>query len=633
MHLYDCRLDQFIPYATSGEIADILRHRFRERLAYAPSDSEVRSWENSLGAFADAIVGCGMDEAWIVLEYQLPLASKRVDCMVIGTNSQAQGNAVLLEFKQWHRCQPTEIPEVIQIGDIDHLHPSAQVKAYRNYLRDTHPSFEDDVVGLASCAYLHNVNTKDDSGFYTQNYANLLLDSPAFSLSTVDTMCTFISSKTADGAPVELVESILHATYRPSKALLDYVAESIDSHEPWQLLDEQRVVFNRIMGDIERARKTGQKKVIIVTGGPGTGKSVIAVQVVGAAARSRYNVAHATGSKAFTTNLRGIIRRTAPFLYTHNFRDNHHGDLDLIVCDEAHRLRLKTQFGPRIYSNRPQGEEITDAARVSVFLLDRYQSVRANELGTVDSIASYAEKQGIPVQIYDLNIQFRCAGSESYVQWIDYVLGLSRLPTFSWRENKEYDVQIFDDVAEMEAELQRKQAEGNRARIVAGFCWEWSDPLPNGALVPDVVIGDWKRPWNAKPREMWKNRGSAPPPEEHPYTIWATQPAGFDEIGCIYSAQGFEFEYVGVIFGPDLKWSKERGRWWPDLGKSKDRAGKSGLTRNTAAAVEKLAHTYRVLATRGMKGTYFYFVDDATKEYFQKMVGKDSSEEGNSEAQ
>jgi uncharacterized protein len=620
MHLYDCRLDEFIPHATSGEIADILRNRFQARLDYSPSDSEVRSWEKSLGAFADAITGCGMEESWIVLEYQLPLASKRIDCMIIGTNHKNSGNAVLLEFKQWDRCIPTDIPEVVRLGDTDYLHPSAQVRAYREYLRDTHPSFENNVVGLSSCAYLHNVSVAELSGFYTSTYSDLLLDSPAFNLSTMDAMCSFVNKQTSDGAPAELVESILRAQYRPSKQLLDHVANAIERHEPWQLLDEQRVIFNRIMADIERAKTTGQKQVIIVTGGPGTGKSVIAVQVLGFAARRRYNVAHATGSKAFTTNLRGIVRRNAPFLYTHNFRDSRKGELDLIVCDEAHRLRQQTQFGPQIYSRRPQGEEITDAAKVAVFLLDRYQSVRANEVGTVDTLALYAEQQGIPVSIYDLNIQFRCAGSESYIDWVNAVLGLSRTPSLAWRENTEYDVRIFSDVAKMEEALQRRQEEGNRARMVAGFCWDWSDPLPNGELVPDVQIGAWKRPWNAKSPEMWKKRGVTPAPEQHPYTIWATQPAGFGEIGCIYSAQGFEFDYVGVIFGPDLRWDKYKQRWVPDWSKSKDRAGRMGLTKDKMKAVEKLAHTYRVLATRGMKGTYFYFLDDDTRDYFESML-------------
>lgn len=620
MHLYDARVDHFIPHATAGQIADTLRTRFRDRLDQNPSESEVRSWEQSLGSFADAITGKGLDESWIILEYQLPLASTRIDCMVVGTERDSKGNAVLLEFKQWDRCRPTRVQGVIDLGGIEHLHPSAQVQAYRNYLRDTHPAFEDSVVGLSSCAFLHNVREEVGSGFYDPQYADLLRDSPAFTAQSVEGMCQYVADRTYDGAPRELIDTILRAQYRPSKALLDHVASSIESYEPWQLLDVQLLTYNKILAEIEQARRTGQKKVIVITGGPGTGKSVIAIQVVGEAARRRYNVAHATGSKAFTTNLRGIIRREAPFRYTHNFRDTLPDAVDLVVCDEAHRLRIKTQFGARMYSSRPQAEEIMDAAKVAVFLLDQQQSVRANEAGSVWAIQNYAESQGIPVSRYDLDTQFRCAGSDSYIRWVEYAFGLASEPSTAWLRNNDYEVRIFTDVAEMEVALRTRRDEVNSARMVAGFCWEWSDPRPDGSLVPDVVIEDWKRPWNAKPPEMWKQRKTTPKPEHHPYTIWANEPGGFNEVGCIYSAQGFEFDYVGVIVARDLLWDPDRNVWKANLAASKDSAGKSGLTHDPKLALEKLAHTYRVLSTRGMKGTYFYFLDDATRKHFENLL-------------
>lgn len=621
MHLYDSRVHRFIYDVSAGQIADILRERFKARLEQMPSDSEVRSWHHSLGAFADAIVGQGMDNAWVVLEYQLPLSSSRVDCIVVGTDAASSGQAVLVEFKQWQTCQPSYVPEVVQLGNVDHLHPSAQVRAYRQYLLDTHPLFEDEMVGLHSCAYLHNILTEDGSGFYDTRYADLLADSPAFSLSTIDALSSYIATKTGEGAPEELVEALLRGQYRPSKELLEHVAAAIDNYEPWQLLDGQRIIYNRIFAEIEQARQTGHKRTIIVKGGPGTGKSVIALQVVGAAARRHYSVAHATGSKAFTTNLRGIVQRTAPFLYTHNFRDEHPGSIDLIVCDEAHRLRQKTQFGPRVYSRRPQAEEIIDAARVSVFLLDQQQSVRNNEVGSVFGIQDYAESQGVPVQIYDLNTQFRCSGSESYIRWVEYMFGLPTEPTTAWLKNEEYEVKVFDDVAKMEQALRAKQTEGQSVRMVAGFCWEWSDPNPDGSLVKDVKIGTWQRPWNRKPNEMKrKGKGSQEKPEVHPYTIWANEDSGFGEIGCIYSAQGFEFDYVGVIVGKDYKWDAKKRQWVPHLGHNVDKGFKMGITKDKALAAEKLAHVYRVLATRGMKGTYFYFLDEETRHYFEAAL-------------
>lgn len=625
MHLYDCRVGTFIPQATSGQIADVLRERFIDRLDQRPSPGEVTSWRNSLGAFAEAIDGVAPDDAWIVLEYQLPLASSRVDCMLIGTDRTNRSHDVLLEFKQWDSCAPTGVPEVVMVGGVLHLHPSAQVRSYRDYLQDSHSAFSDGGIALSSCSYLHNVRGGAGCAFFDPMFSDLLADSPAFSVDTVDDLARYVGERIYVGADNRTVESILSGRYQPSKRLLDHVADSIQGHEPWRLLDEQLIAYHKIFADIEAARRTGEKRVVIVVGGPGTGKSVIALQVVGAAARRGWVVIHATGSKAFTTNLRGLVGRTEPFRYFMDIAKASPNSLDLVVCDEAHRLRERSDTRYAVISNRPQHEDVIDAARVSVFLLDRQQSVRTNEVGSVEAIQDYARSRGIPVSHHDLRTQFRCAGSDSYVRWIDYVLGLSGETSTAWLRNNEYEVRIFDSPAEMECALRTKMAVGYSARLVAGFCWEWSDPLPTGERVADVRIGDWHRPWNRKPRDMWRKRvGSPERPSEHPYKVWANEPRGFDEIGCIYSAQGLEFDYVGVIFGSDLQWNDQAQTWVPALQHNRDRGFQNGLGGNRSLALEKLKHIYRVLSTRGMKGTYFYFLHEGTRRHFEELMAGSS---------
>ena len=620
MHLYDCRLDTFIPYATTGQIADILRQRFVDRLEQNPSDSEVKSWRNSLGAFAEAVTARDMDEAWIVMEYQLPLASSRIDCMVLGTDASAIENSILIELKQWDACRVSRIPEVVDIGGQSMLHPSAQVRNYRRYLEDAHSAFADDGVRLASCAFLHNLKRSHDSSLMHPQYADILDDSPLFGADAIDGLARFVSEPTHGGAPDALVESVLGGRYKPSRKLLDHVADSIEGYEPWKLLDEQQIVFSEVMADIEDARARGDKHVVIVTGGPGTGKSVIALQVLGAAARKGYNVVHATGSKAFTTNLRGIVESNAMFRYFNSFTKEPPNSIDLMVADEAHRLRETSNSRWRKTSDRPQVAELVDTSKVSLFLLDHAQNVRPNEIGSVELIANYAASRGTSVSIYDLSTQFRCAGSESYIRWVDYVLGLNPNRSMAWKRECEYEVKVFNDVRDMETALMSKIARGNSARMVAGFVWPWSDPNEDGTLVKDVVIGDWARSWNRKPREMWRHRrGSAERPSTHPYTLWATEPSGFGEVGCIYSAQGFEFDYVGVIFCDDLRWDPLSAKWVADLPTNKDAGFKRGLGKNPQMAAERLKHIYRVLSTRGMKGTYFYFLDEATARRFERL--------------
>ncbi len=622
MHLYDCRVGTFVPQATSGQIADILRERFADRMEHYPSDSEVRSWRNSLGAFADAIHD-GMDDAWIVLEYQLPLASSRVDCMVVGSDSAGKPHDVLVEFKQWDVCGLSDVPGTVKVMGTQHLHPCAQVRAYRQYLEDAHSMFSDGRMRASSCAYLHNVTWGRGSGFFEPRFKSLLDDSPAFTAEDVGALTEFVRERTAGGSSESMVSGILSGGYKPSKQLLKYVADAIEGNEAWRLLDEQLEVFNEIMSSVERARSSKERRVIIAAGGPGTGKSVIAIQVVGTAARAGCEVVHATGSKAFTTNLRGIVGRSEPFRYFFDICKTKSYKLELVVCDEAHRLRERSDTRFQVISDRPQHKDIIDAAQVSVFLLDQRQSVRTNEVGSVEAIRAYAEEQGLPVSYYDLTTQFRCAGSESYLRWVDHALGLSDAGSTAWKRNDEYDVRILDSPEEMEAALARRIDEGNSARMVAGFNWKWTDPNPDGSLVNDVWIGSWNRPWNRKPRDMWRQRsGSAEPPDRHPYTIWATQAEGFKQIGCIYSAQGFEFDYVGVIFGRDLQWVQSNGRWEPVLAFNQDVTFKRGLAQDPATAREKLQHIYRVLSTRGMKGTYFYFADSASRRHFEELLSE-----------
>jgi uncharacterized protein len=491
------------------------------------------------------------------------------------------------------------------------------VMAYRKYLADAHTAFADGKIGLHSAAYLHNLRNLERSTFYADGYRKLLEDSPVFSADRVEALTRFIGEKTRAGADRPFVDAVLNGEFRPSKTLLANVAKAIDGYKPWQLLDNQLLIYNQIYADIRDAHLTGQKKTIIVKGGPGTGKSVIAAQIVGAVAKSQsYTVVHATGSKAFTTNMRGAVGKQngALFKYTSDFTAAKPNALDLIVVDEAHRLReVTTNFMGKVLDDAPQWQRITNAAKVAVYFLDERQNVKSGEAGTVHNIRTYSEHMGIPVAEYPLDTQFRCAGSESYINWIDHALGLTDHNSLGWKHTREYEVVIHDQAQSLEAAMRTFAAQGRSARLVAGFCWPWSDPKSNGTLVDDVEIGDWSMPWNRKAQ-------GTPPPETHPYTIWATRPQGVNEVGCIYSAQGFEFDYIGVIWGLDLRWNPLTGRWVSDIKVSKDTGWKKGLASQPDVATEQLLHIYRVLATRGMKGAHFYFLDAQTRRHFEQLI-------------
>ncbi|NUR96736.1 MAG: DUF2075 domain-containing protein, partial [Kribbellaceae bacterium] len=287
-------------------------------------------------------------------------------------------------------------------------------------------------------------------------------------------------------------------------------------------------------------------------------------------------------------------------------------DFEVLICDEAHRIRrVSTNRWTKkhLRSDRPQIDELMAAARVPVFLLDEHQVVRPGEMGTVAAIREHADRLKLTVRQIDLDAQFRCGGSRKYEEWVLGLLGLDGLRPIPWTGDEHFAVHLADGPEELEHTLRGKLTEGFGARITAGYCWPWHEPRADDSLEPDVRIGTWERPWNAKSEN---SVGDAPPS-----ALWATADGGFEQIGCVYTAQGFEYDWNGVIIGPDLVARDGRlitQRWEsrdPDLRpKSVSDHDADRLIRNT----------YKVLLTRGMMGTYIYSADKETQEFLTALL-------------
>ncbi len=406
-------------------------------------------------------------------------------------------------------------------------------------------------------------------------------------------------------------------SYRPSKKLMNHVANVIKGKPEFILLDNQKVVYDMVFAEAKRSQDTSQKTVMIIEGGPGTGKSVIAINLMADLLLAGYNAHYATGSKAFTTTLRNIIgtRGACQFKYFNSYMNVGLNEIDVIICDEAHRLRKTSnnRFTPASRrSNLAQIDEIIRAAKVSVFLLDDKQVVRPDEIGSVDYIYESALRNNCRVvKFEELDIQFRCNGSDAFVNWINNTLGIKRTANVLWDpDNESFDFRIFDTPEALEKAIREKAKEGYSARMTAGYCWEWSDPRNDGTLVEDVVIGNYRRPWNAKPDAGRLAKGI---PEA---SLWAHDPNGINQIGCVYTAQGFEFDYVGVIMGEDLVYDFDAQTWIGDKSKSFD----SVVKRSGNNFVDLIKNIYRVLFTRGMKGCYVYFINKVTEKFFKSRM-------------
>jgi DUF2075 family protein len=396
---------------------------------------------------------------------------------------------------------------------------------------------------------------------------------------------------------------------------MEHVAATIKEKPQWVLLDEQLVVFEKVLACARAGFHDRKKTVLIVKGGPGTGKSVIAINLMATLLREQYNAQYATGSRAFTETLRNIVgtRGTPQFGYFNGYADAEANAVDVLICDESHRIRESSysRFIPKAKRTmRPQIDELLAVAKTSVFLLDDHQVVRPGETGSVGYIKQAALDAGSRIHEYELEAQFRCAGSEGFVAWVENTLGIRRTANVLWDPGDPFDFRIMTTPTEVETAIRAKAAEGASARMTAGFCWKWSDPLDGGSLARDVVVGDYERPWNARPEARRLARGI---PKA---SLWATEPGGIDQVGCVYTAQGFEFDYAGVIFGADLTYDFERQEW---IGHA-DRSHDTVVKRSKGRFADLVKNTYRVLLTRGLRGCYVCFVDRDTERFVRSRV-------------
>jgi uncharacterized protein len=610
MRLFAGTVARFSDEIASGNIVPLLEQAFSEQMLSRPNPSEVTSWANSLPVLQEDLVRANLAEAGIVLEYMLPLSSKRLDAVILGRDSNGKARATVIELKQWRQAEITSVEDrLINMHGTLTLHPQQQVAQYVLYLRDFHTLVDKQKLLIDGGAYLHNADLNDARSMQL-SYLSDLKEFPLFTRDDRSDLQKFLYDRAGAGDGEQVLGDYLDAPLRPSKKLLDHVALEIEGHPMFHLLDEQFVAFELVKRAVQQSLSTSKKTVILVRGGPGTGKSVIAARIIGEMAKRGLNVSHATGSRSFTETLRKTVgRRGAPlFRYFNSFAMADANEIDVLVCDEAHRIRASsnsrfTRAANR--SNLPQVDELIQVAKTPVFLLDQDQVVRPQEIGTAEVIQDAARRNAADLVEVDLNGQFRCMGSDAYVQWVDRLLGLVPGSPVPWDGHDPFSLGLADSPSAMEQWLRERHGQRYTARMTAGYCWVWSDPDPDGYLVDDIEIGSWRRPWNARPGKKTKDAPAA--------SYWATDARGFDQVGCIYTAQGFEYDYGGVIMGADLVWRHDR--WQSNSAEHADT-----ITRKARNFDELVRHIYKVLLTRSLRGCAVYSVDEETQEFLSDLI-------------
>lgn len=634
MDLWHGSLRDFIRSAESGAISGDLCGAFVRVHDCLPSEGEQRSWSNSLPRLAGALRTVGRrdlgvsiaaaravadappasataDAVGVAAEYHLPISDRRLDVLLCGRGSDGNRRAVVVELKQWSAVAVADEFETnVVVDGRERVHPSQQALDYANWLADYHSAFVSGDVHSGACSYLHNLSAEAADVLRQARFAEMLGRSPLFAVHEERELSNFVEQSVGAGEGMETLDRIAAGRFRPSRRVIASLEAVIRAGGRWLLLDEQRQAHNAILAEVRRlARKKGHA-AILVRGPPGTGKTVIAIQVLADVMRLGLSAAHVTGGKAFTTALRAQFKGADKlFQWNLNLRRVPRQGLDVALIDEAHRIRetSDTRYTPRRdRGQRSQIDELLDAAKVAVFFLDENQFVRPDEIGSTELVVETCRRRGIPLRTYDLATQFRCGGCHDYIAWVDRLLGFATADPAPWRKRYRFD--IADRPEDLDALVREARAGGPTARVVAGFCWQWSAPEADGSLVDDVVIGRWKRPWNAK-RDPDKHYT----PSKDPYTLWAESDAGLDQIGCIYSAQGFEFEQVGVIWGRDLVW--RAGRWVAQPSESRDRA-----VLGADSMLQLVRNAYRVLLTRGTTTTRVLCLDPETRAHLANAL-------------
>ena len=608
----------FCGEVNDNRIEERIKSAVKTKLGKTVSDSEIRSWRNSMqymrGVLSDSRIP---QEAGVAIEFSIPQTSKRIDFILTGVNERSRRSAVIIELKQWEKAHLTAKDGIVRTflggGECETAHPSYQAWSYAALLEDFNEAVRDEPIELRPCAYLHNC--KKGSSINDPFYANHIKKAPVFTQDDVQGLRDFISMHLHKGDRGAAMYLIQDGKIRPSKNLADSLVGLLKGNDEFVMIDDQKLVYETALY-LATKSNTGKKHVLIVRGGPGTGKSVVAINLlVELTARdliAKYVTKNSAPRDVYQSKLTGSLTKTRfnnLFVGSGVFHEVPPDAYDVLVVDEAHRLNAKSGMFQHLGEN--QVKEIIRASKLSVFFIDEDQRIHFKDIGRVAEIQKWAASMGGKVEQLSLSSQFRCNGSDGYLSWLDQVLSIRETANLTL-EDISYDFRVCDSPQELRSLIIEKNAPDNRARMVAGYCWNWVSQKDVKEMDITFPEYDFGARWNLR------NDGN----------LWILKPTSVNEIGCIHTCQGLEMDYVGVLIGPDLV--VRNGRVITDAGKrattDKTISGfkklfKSNPSEATKLADEIIKNTYRTLMTRGQKGCFVWSSDQETREYLQRAMG------------
>jgi Uncharacterized conserved protein len=617
MIIYKSTASEFKSCVDLNTITKKVMEGFVQCKGHNPQKSEINSWRVSL-SFMERILRLSEipDDCGVMIEYILRPSSMRVDFIISGCDACNSRNIVIVELKQWSEVGEASIDKHFKIqyarGWDEVPHPSDQAKKYKLYLSDMNESVFSGNIVPYSCAYLHNYVELDPEPLKSESYKEIITDTPIFFQDDVEKLQDFIKKYVGNGKGMDILFDLENGKIRPSRKFTDFVSELFNGNPSYNLMEKQYTAYEYILQ--YSLKSDGRKRTIIVNGGPGTGKSVVAMNALVSLLNEKKNVRFIAPNAAFKESIIDSLiknkekkkRIEAIITGSSSLFDSEPDIFDTIIVDEAHRLKKR---GAYMYRGNSQVEDVIRSSQVNVFFVDDMQTIRPDDEGSVSRIKSVAEEYGSEVREIKLEAQFRCAGAEGFINWITHNLQIKDTANDLEWDDEDFDFRIFSDPNDMAQFVDEKGRDGHRARLLAGFAWKWIDGIANpDANLFDIVIPEYnfRRPWNSH-----RNQYSWPIDEEKK-----------NQVGCIHTAQGMEFDYVGVIIGNDLKYDPEKHVLYADKSNYFDSTGKRGLKNDPEKLTMYVKNIYRVLLSRGIKGCYVFCCDENLRKYLNSRLKK-----------
>ncbi|MDD2181596.1 MAG: DUF2075 domain-containing protein [Bacilli bacterium] len=584
-------------------------------------EAQIKSWKNSMEYMYKVLNDNEIpDDSGVAIEFNIPSTSKRVDFMLSGYDKNNKDSVIIIELKQWDTCARVEgrdglVKTFVGGGFREVTHPSYQAWSYASLIMDFNESVQKELINLYPCAYLHNYKITPTDALVDEMYKEYIDDAPLFGMGDVLKLREFIKKYITYGDNKELLYKIENGKIRPSRRLQDSLKNMLNGNKEFVMIDEQKVVYETALDLANKSYNDKKKRVLVVNGGPGTGKSVLAINLLVELTNknmvTNYITKNAAPRNVFYDRLKGNFKASYIknlFKGSGMYVDSEKNIFDALIVDEAHRLNAKSGM----FKNKGENQikEIIHASKFSVFFLDENQKVTLSDIGSLDVIEKYAKQLDAEIQVVELESQFRCNGSDGYLNWLDNVLDIRETANYNF--DFDYDFKVLDDPNELKELISEKNDVNNKSRMVAGYCWNWISNAKNNSEIHDVVIPEHNFGMS------WNLANSS---------TWAIDSDSIKEIGCIHTCQGLEFDYVGVIIGEDIRY--ENGQIVTDFTK---RAGtdkslfgiKAMYNRNPEEALKVsdkiIKNTYKTLMTRGMKGCYVYCVDKNLQNYLKEKL-------------